>query len=162
MINLRNSIAILVLLISFTIKAQPHFGDNAMEIALPSVSGDTIRLSSLKGKVVLLDFWASWCGPCRAANKQLVKLYPKFKEKGFEIFSVSLDVDKKHWTKAIAKDKIKWLQVMDGGGWDAKTVIQWNINAIPTSYLIDKEGKLIAADLEGKDLENMLKDIFSN
>ena len=151
---------ILVFLISFAVKAQPHFGDDAMEIALPSVSGDTIRLSSLKGKIVLLDFWASWCGPCRISNKQLVKIYPKFKEKGFEIFSVSLDVNKKSWTKAISKDKISWLQVVDDGGWDAQTAIQWRINAIPTSFLIDKDGKLVAMDLEAKDLEKQLKDML--
>jgi|KBSSwiStaDraftv2_1062776.scaffolds.fasta_scaffold30730_6 peroxiredoxin len=153
---------ILVFLISLVTKAQPHFGDNAMEIALPSVTGDTIKLSSLKGKIVLLDFWASWCGPCRFTNKQLAKLYPKYKEKGFEIFSVSLDTKKKDWTKAIAKDKISWLQVNDDGGWDALTVANWKLYAIPTSYLIDKDGKLVATDLLPKDLEKQLKDMLGN
>lgn len=137
--------------------AQPRQGQPAADIALPSVNGDTIELSSLKGKVVLLDFWASWCGPCRASNKELVKLYSKFKSKGFEIMGVSLDDDRSKWKAAIAKDKITWLQVNEPGGWDAKTAVSWNISAIPTSFLIDKEGKLIAMDLYGKELEKALK-----
>jgi peroxiredoxin len=153
---------LLLIVISFAVKAQVKFGYDAPEIALPSANGDTIRLSSLKGKVVLLDFWASWCPPCRASNKQLVKLYPKFKDKGFEIFGVSLDDNKSQWTKAIQKDKVSWMQVNDGGGWDAKTAISWDIRAIPTSYLINKEGKLIATDLDGKELEKALKDILGN
>lgn len=134
----------------------------APEVALPSLNGDTIRLSSLKGKVVLLDFWASWCGPCRTSNKGLVKLYPKFKDKGFEILGVSLDDDKTDWEKAVKKDKVSWLQVIDPGGWRSPTVMRWGLVAIPTSYLIDKNGKLIAMDLEGKNLEKALKDIFSH
>jgi peroxiredoxin len=147
-------------LASSPVKAQIRQGYDAPEIALPTVTGDTIRLSSLKGKVVLLDFWASWCGPCRSSNKQLVKLYPKYKAKGFEIFGVSLDDDKNKWKNAIQKDKINWLQVNDGGGWDAPTAVTWNISAIPTSYLIDQTGKLIAMDLEGKYLEKALKDLL--
>ena len=142
------------------VKAQPRQGQLAADIALPSVSGDTIRLSSLKGKVVLLDFWASWCGPCRTANKGLIKLYPKFKDKGFEIFSVSLDNDKEDWIKAIKKDKVTWSQVIDPGGWETPTAVNWRIDALPTSFLIDKEGRLVAMDLEGKDLEKALKELI--
>ena len=142
----------------FTIAgAQPRQGQMATEIALPSAKGDTLRLSSLKGKVVLLDFWASWCGPCRSSNKQLVKLYSKYKNKGFEILGVSLDDDRSKWKSAIMKDKITWLQVNEPGGWEAKTARIWDISAIPTSFLIDKEGRLIAMDLSGKELEKALK-----
>lgn len=152
---------IFTFLISFLIivaaEAQPRQGQMAGEIALPSVAGDTLRLSSLKGKVVLLDFWASWCGPCRSSNKELTKLYPKYKNKGFEILAVSLDDDFSKWKAAIAKDKVTWLQVNEPGGWEAKTAMQWNISAIPTSFLIDKEGKLLAMDLAGKELEKALK-----
>ena len=151
----------LVALFFFTnTNAQPRQGQMATEIALPSVNGDTLRLSSLKGKVVLLDFWASWCVPCRVANRRLVKLYHDFKSKGFEIYGVSLDEEKENWIKAIKKDKITWQQVLDPGGWETPTAVQWGINALPTSYLIDKDGRLIAMDLEGKDLEKALKQLI--
>jgi peroxiredoxin len=140
-----------------SVQAQPRQGQLAEEIALPGVNGDTIRLSSLKGKVVLLDFWASWCSPCRSSNKQLTKLYPKYKEKGFEILGISLDDDNDKWVKAVKKDKISWLQVIDAGGWETPTALKWGIYALPTSFLVDKDGKLLAMDLEGKDLEKALK-----
>ncbi|HUR65614.1 MAG TPA: TlpA disulfide reductase family protein [Chitinophagaceae bacterium] len=140
----------------------PRQGQMASDIALPTVKGDTVRLSSLKGKVVLLDFWASWCGPCRAANRGLTKLYGKFKDKGFEIYSVSLDDEKDAWVKAIRQDKINWLQVIEKGGWETATAKKWEIYALPTSYLIDKDGRLVAMDLEGKQLEKALKDMLDN
>lgn len=153
-------LVLLFLSLFTTIQAQPRQGMEAFEIALPSVNGDTIRLSSLKGKVVLLDFWASWCGPCRSSNKLLTKLYPKYKDKGFEIFAVSVDNEKKDWQNAIKKDKVTWLQVNTPGGWDNPTALQWRVEALPTSYLIDKNGKLIAMDLEGKELEKALKELI--
>ena len=159
----KQTILIFIFVLSATlVHAQIRQGYKAPDVALPTASGDTIRLSSLKGKVVLLDFWASWCGPCRVSNKGLVKLYPKYKEKGFEILGVSLDEDSKDWQKAVEKDKIKWLQVIDKGGWESNTVNQWRISAIQTSYLIDKEGTLIAMDLEGKELEKALKELLGD
>jgi peroxiredoxin len=153
---------ILLLCIGTLVQAQIKQGYKAPEVALPTANGDTIRLSSLKGKVVLLDFWASWCGPCRVSNKGLVKLYPKYKEKGFEILGVSLDEDLSDWQKAVKKDKVNWLQVIDKGGWESGTVNQWRISAIPTSYLINKDGVLIAMDLEGKNLEKALKELLGD
>ncbi len=155
-------VVLLVVFCPLLAKAQIKYGADAPEVALPAVNGDTLKLSSLKGKVVLLDFWASWCGPCRVANKGLVKLYGKYKSKGFEIFGVSFDKDKSDWRKAIAKDKITWLQVNDDGGWEAPTAISWEIDAIPTSYLIDQNGKLIAMDLTSKELEKKLKEILED
>lgn len=155
-----------LLLSTFLLKAktsiaQPVYGGEAYEIALPTIKGDTIKLSSLKGKVVLLDFWASWCGPCRVSNRGLAKMYSKYKDAGFEIFGVSLDDSKAAWKKAVEKDKVKWLQVNEAGGWEAKTARRWGINAIPTTYLINKEGKLIAMDLEPKELEMALKNLLN-
>lgn len=147
----------LLLVSSYILKAQPGYGQAAYEVALPSVAGDTIRLSSLKGKVVLLDFWASWCAPCRATNKKLVKIYPKYKGKGFEILSVSIDDNLKDWKRALEKDKVTWLEVIDKGGWEAPTAMKYAINAIPTSYLIDKSGRVVAMDPGVKELETLLK-----
>ena len=163
MINGRSFLLLSIcLMIIVAAAAQPRQGQPAAEIALPSATGDTLRLSSLKGKVILLDFWASWCGPCRMANKGLAKLYDKFKEKGFEIYSVSLDDNNSDWQKAVKKDKISWLQVIDRGGWEAPTAQRWNIYALPTTFLIDKEGKLVDMDLEGKALENAVRNLLEN
>lgn len=157
---MKNFILFLLLITAISVKAQPRQGMKAIEIALPSLKGDTLKLSSLKGKVVLLDFWASWCKPCRASNKELVKIYSKFKDKGFEILGVSLDEDRKAWSKAIATDKITWLQVNEAGGFNARVAEQWDLYAIPTSFLIDRDGTLLAMDLEGKQLEKALKTLI--
>jgi thiol-disulfide isomerase/thioredoxin len=160
---MKRAFALLILLLVFLFKgySQPKFGKAAMEIALPSINGDTIRLSSFKGKVVLIDFWASWCGPCRSSNRQLVKLYSKYKNKGFEIYGVSFDEVKPAWEKAIKKDKITWVQVNDDSGSDSKTASSWDVYQIPTSYVMDKDGKLIAMDPDSKALEKILKDLLN-
>jgi thiol-disulfide isomerase/thioredoxin len=150
-----------LILFSCAAKAQlPNITDSRVHVKLPTVKGDSLTLASLKGKVILLDFWASWCGPCRSSNRKLVKLYAKYKAKGFEIFSVSLDESKKDWRKAIAKDKITWLQVNDPRGWDAQTAINWNIFQLPTSYLINKNGDVVSVDPEGKELDESVKKLL--
>jgi peroxiredoxin len=154
---MKNLIIALFVLTSLSVKAQPKQGMQAFEISLPSLNGDTINLSSLKGKVVLLDFWASWCKPCRSANKKLSNLYPKFKDKGFEIFAVSMDKEKTDWKNAVKQDKASWIQVLNGSGFESKLAEQWELFAIPTSFLIDKDGKLVAMDLEEKELEKAIK-----
>ncbi|MES1221838.1 MAG: TlpA disulfide reductase family protein [Bacteroidota bacterium] len=156
----RSFLFIAVIFLSLTMYAQPKPGELAYEIALTNPKGDTVSLSALQGKVVLIDFWASWCGPCRMSNKYLVKLYSKYKSKGFEIFGVSLDEDKKDWVKAINKDKISWSQVIDDRGWQAATAIDWNLYQIPTSYLINKDGIIVGVDLERNDLEKALKELL--
>ncbi len=152
------------MLVAFAAKANaqqlPNITDPRVHIKLPTLTGDSLTLSSLKGKVILLDFWASWCGPCRAANKKLVKLYDKYKAQGFEIFSVSLDEDKRDWQKAITKDKITWLQVNDPRGWNAQTAVNWNIFQLPTTYLINKKGDVVSIDPEGKELDESVKNLL--
>ncbi len=145
--------------LSFTAIAQPRQGMPAEDIALPALTGDTVTLLSLKGKVVLIDFWASWCRPCRATNKVLTKIYAKYKDKGFEIFSVSIDDNLNAWKKAVSKDKMNWPQVNDNGG-KTGTAEAWDIYAIPSSFLMDKNGTLVAKDLEGKELEKALRQLL--
>ena len=156
----RLSLFILIIGSFVVVKAQPKPGDLAYDINLTSPKGDTISLSSMQGKVVLIDFWASWCGPCRLSNRQLVKLYSKYKDKGFEIYGVSLDENKKDWMRAIKQDKIAWTQVIDNRGWEAQTAIDWNLYQIPTSYLVNKDGIIVGVDLEKNDLEKALKDLL--
>jgi peroxiredoxin len=153
------SIAIF-LFASFQSMAQPKVGEQAYEIKLPDVNGKIQKLSEQRGKVVLIDFWASWCGPCRRANPELAVLYSKYRDKGFEIFGVSIDDEKKAWKKAIAADGISWKQVNEKGGWDASVAVQWKLAQIPTSFLIDQQGKVIALDPTKQQIENHLKSIL--
>ncbi|RZM10615.1 MAG: TlpA family protein disulfide reductase [Pedobacter sp.] len=138
----------------------PNIMDPRLAIHLPDAKGDSIKLAAMKGKVVLVDFWASWCGPCRASNKSLVKLYKKYKDEGFEIFAISLDESRKDWLKAVTADKITWVQVNDNRGHEAETAARWNITQIPTSYLIDKSGNVVGMDMEGKELDNAIKELL--
>lgn len=138
----------------------PNISDPRLDFTVVDPKGDSLQLSSLKGKVFLLDFWASWCGPCRVSNRQLVKLYSKYRESGFEIFGVSLDEHKSDWKRAIAKDKITWLQGNDSGGWDALVAAKWNVEAIPASFLIGKNGNVVAVNLEKNELENKIKELL--
>jgi thiol-disulfide isomerase/thioredoxin len=133
----------------------------APEIALPDTNGDTILLSSLKGKYVLLDFWASWCGPCRSENPNLVENYNKYHKKGFEIYQVSLDRSKDDWINAIAKDKLEWAHVSDLKFWNSTAAKTYKIQAIPASFLLDKQGKIIAKNLRGDLLEAKLSELFN-
>ncbi len=148
--------------ISFYTKAQfvPNIGDPRLEVKLPDQQGDSLALSSLKGKVVLIDFWASWCMPCRVANKQLVKLYKKYKDQGLVIFGISVDEDVDAWKRAIAKDKITWTQVIDAAGNMGPSVKTWNVTALPANFLINKAGDMVAMDIEGKELEELIRKLL--
>ena len=135
-------------------------GQPAPEIELPSPDGTTLKLSDLKGKVVLIDFWASWCRPCRAENPNVVRMYDKYKNKDFEIFGVSLDKNKEAWVKAIENDGIEWLQVSDLKFWSSVAAATYQVKSIPRTFLVDKEGNIMAKNLRGAALENMLEKVL--
>ncbi|MFN3405766.1 MAG: redoxin domain-containing protein [Cytophagaceae bacterium] len=137
-------------------------GKPAPEISLPSPEGETISLSSLRGKYVLIDFWASWCGPCRAENPNVVSVYKKYRDKGFEIYGVSLDNSKEAWVNAIKKDGILWPQVSDLKGWQSSIAPVYEVTGIPATFLLDKDGVIIAKNLRGKQLEEKLKEVMGN
>ena len=135
-------------------------GDEAPDFTLNSPEGQDIALSSLRGKYVLIDFWASWCGPCRMENPNVVKLYNKYKDKGFAIYGVSLDKDKAAWLGAIQKDGLTWTHGSDLKFWNSAVAQTYGVNAIPATYLLDKEGKVIAKNLRGPSLEAKISELL--
>ena len=138
-----------------------NIGAIAPEINLKSPDGKLIALSSLKGKVVLLDFWASWCRPCRAENPNVVRLYNKYKDRGFTVYSVSLDQNKDKWMAAINQDQLTWSNhVSELTGWKSSAGNKYGVSSIPKTFLIDANGKIIAYDLRGNDLEKKLSEIL--
>jgi peroxiredoxin len=136
-------------------------GQVAPDISLPDPDGKILTLSNFRGKYVLVDFWASWCEPCRQENPYVVKAYNEFKNKNFTIFSVSLDSKKENWIKAIQKDGLTWNHVSDLKGWDSAPAATYGVNAIPANFLLNPEGKVIAENLMGDDLEKKLNEIFN-
>jgi peroxiredoxin len=136
-------------------------GAMAPELAFENPEGKILKLSDLKGKVVLLDFWAAWCRPCRQENPNVVIAYKKFHDKGFEVFSVSLDRDKASWVKAIKDDGLIWPNhVSDLGYWQSQAAKIYGISSIPATFLIGKDGRILAKNLRGAALENALKELF--
>jgi peroxiredoxin len=136
-------------------------GQPAPEIALPNPQGQVVSLSSMRGKYVLVDFWAKWCGPCRAENPNVVRAYQKYKDKGFTVFGVSLDRNKEDWVQAIKEDNLTWTHVSDLKYWQSEAAKTYNITGIPFSVLLDPSGVIIAKNLRGAALEAKLEEIFA-
>jgi len=142
----------LILMASFA-KAQLRLGDTIPDVTLLNDNAQPVSLRNLKGKLLLVDFWASWCAPCRKANQKLVKLYKEHQESGFEIVGISVDVDLIKWRKAIAKDKLPYLQLSDPHGFDAHSAALFGFDALPAAYLFNEEGYLVAINPD----ENQIK-----
>jgi len=155
----------LMALFTLNVQAQtPEKGDKAPEIKQELISGEAFQLSDLQGKLVLVDFWAAWCKPCRKENPELVKLYNEYKDEtfenaeGFTIVSVSLDFKKEMWESAIKKDGLVWpYHVGDMKGWNTEAARMYNVKSIPTSFLIDGDGTIIGVNLRSDDLESALR-----
>lgn len=137
-------------------------GAEAPNFELNNLEGKPMELKDLRGKLILLDFWASWCGPCRRENPNVVKLYDEYKDKGFDILGVSLDRDQARWEQAVEKDGLTWHHVSDLKGWKSAAAKLYSVSSIPATLLIDKEGKIVARNLRGAALEAKVAELLGD
>ncbi len=140
---------------------EPKIGEQFADFESEDQNGKLKKLSELKGKAILLEFWASWCGPCRQENPNLLKTYEKFNPKGFEIFAVSLDEDKERWLKAIVQDSLNWEHVSDLKGQQNEASLIYGINGIPDNFLIDQNGIIVGRNLRGEKLNKKLSELLN-
>ncbi|MBC7426411.1 MAG: TlpA family protein disulfide reductase, partial [Bacteroidia bacterium] len=138
------------------IEAPTAIGAMAPDISMVTPDGKVVKLSSLKGKYVMIDFWASWCGPCRRENPNNKLIYEKYKSKGFEIYAVSLDKDAASWKQAITADGLPWIHVSDLKYWQSAAAQLYRVYSIPATVILDKKGKIIAKNLRGQELDDFL------
>jgi peroxiredoxin len=151
-----------LIFINLNLFSQVMPGQNAIDLSLPDLNGKMVSLSDMKGKIVLIDFWASWCGPCRHNNPRLIKLYNKYHGKGLEIYGISLDEDVESWKKAVLHDKLTWVQVIDDRGWEALSASKYGVEMIPSSFLIDRQGIIRTINAEGAELEKSVRDLLKD
>ena len=144
------------------VKVGLNIGDEAPNLEFKNPEGKMVSLKSLRGKVVLIDFWASWCRPCRMENPNVVSAYNKFKDKGFEIYGVSLDKSQDAWVKAIGQDKLNWTNVSDLGGWNSAGAATYGVRSIPANFLINEDGVIVAKGLRGANLHAELQKLMAN
>lgn len=145
---------------AIAIDAKTAKGKLAPAFSMADKDGKIVHLSDFKGKYVLIDFWASWCGPCRKENPNVVAAYKKYHDKGFEIIGISLDSNKEAWLKAVDKDGLTWTHLSDLKGWQCATATTYGVKAVPASFLIDPNGKVVGKDLRGEELNKTLADLF--
>ncbi|WP_423129163.1 redoxin domain-containing protein [Gaoshiqia sp. Z1-71] len=143
-----------------SVQSKTAIGVEAPDFTMNDPDGNPVSLTSLRGKYLLVDFWASWCGPCRQENPNIVDAYKKYKDKGFDILGVSLDRDKDAWLKGIADDQLTWHHVSDLKYWQNEVAQLYGVNSIPHSVLLDKDGVIIAKNLRGPALEEKLKELM--
>ena len=148
---------VLVIFFSITTNAQTKIGDAIPSITLKSNTNNEVAITSFKGKYVLVDFWASWCVPCRLGNKKLVKLHNEVSASKVEIIGISIDTDANKWLKAIEKDKIKFTQLIDPKGFDANAALQFGVDELPSKYLFNPEGILIAKNPSEEEIIKLIK-----
>ena len=137
-----------------------QIGKVAPEFSLPDTAGVSVSLSDFRGKYVLLDFWASWCPPCRRENPNVVKAFNEYKDKNFTIVGISLDKDKSKWMKAIADDNLAWTHLSDLKYWDSEIPALYGVRGIPANVLLDPDGVIVAKNITGEDLHKKLKEVI--